>query len=759
MLSGGSDSLSDAVRLLSLRRPATTATKAPELPRDSSAAAALATPRHPHKDDASLRPRAPIHPQHKAGKRQAAEDKRNISELWKSLNDFSRRSREDGDSDTADSYYNESNCSEVHFLNIDKSKSSRFVIPELPTGQVVKVNILSTWGDPHLLGLMGLEIFDDRGVLVTHTRTKIFADPQSSDHAVENLFDGVNHTCDDRHAWLAPFTQGRDHTLVIELDRPCTIAVIRVWNYNKSRPHASRGARYVEMFLDGSPIYKGELRRALGQCASSSRDCCDSILFTRSRSVLDTIEARDRCMGSREQQGEEEQQQQQQQQQGIFSRGSFCLADERPASSGGLRPSTSVLARRRQPVLCRRVEVAIRSNWGDLSAVGLSRLTAVGADLQDLSLPPLQALHWASVDSCGAVSLQRELPLPRLGLDEGPLLVTYPEQGARRIGGAVVLKFDFGARVALKGLKVWNYCDDGEGAFMGAKHVTVYVDGVAALNSIVRKAPGERRFDYHQFLPLNSLAAAPDAGSQGACGDTEGDEEEGAGEETILFFNGPSADPGVATGPRCCEELQQYETPVHPTGSLLKIVILRNHGDRGLVSIDGLLLYDGGGWPIFVDDDMIKASPFAYVSSPAQRSRARGFEAVCLEGWAAPLAARSTLYVLFEEPVTLSLVKIFNCSRRPDRGARDIELYIDDEVVFKGSLNAAPAQACGEGLVHLFYDTRGAADGGCHQSVLFTNDPEICERERGSIPEVEEEMLFLDGGSVAVSEWEETTYR
>jgi protein JBTS26 len=35
---------------------------------------------------------------------------------------------------------------------------------------------------------------------------------------VDNLLDGVNHTSDDLHAWLAPFSRGQDHFIYIEFD-------------------------------------------------------------------------------------------------------------------------------------------------------------------------------------------------------------------------------------------------------------------------------------------------------------------------------------------------------------------------------------------------------------------------------------------------------------------------------------------------------------------------------------------------------------
>ena len=40
--------------------------------------------------------------------------------------------------------------------------------------------------------------------------------------------------------------------------------MIRVWNYNKSRIHSYRGARYIEILLDERPVFKGEIQKAPG---------------------------------------------------------------------------------------------------------------------------------------------------------------------------------------------------------------------------------------------------------------------------------------------------------------------------------------------------------------------------------------------------------------------------------------------------------------------------------------------------------------
>ena len=41
-----------------------------------------------------------------------------------------------------------------------------FVIPELPVGQQMVINIKTTWGDQHYVGLTGLEIFASTGLPV-----------------------------------------------------------------------------------------------------------------------------------------------------------------------------------------------------------------------------------------------------------------------------------------------------------------------------------------------------------------------------------------------------------------------------------------------------------------------------------------------------------------------------------------------------------------------------------------------------------------
>jgi protein JBTS26 len=65
------------------------------------------------------------------------------------------------------------------------------------------------------------------------------------------------------------------------LDFGCvvTLSLIRIWNFNKSRPHAARGARFVTLHLDDRLIFRGEISKAPGTLAGAEA-CAENILFT-----------------------------------------------------------------------------------------------------------------------------------------------------------------------------------------------------------------------------------------------------------------------------------------------------------------------------------------------------------------------------------------------------------------------------------------------------------------------------------------------
>jgi len=89
-------------------------------------------------------------------------------------------------------------------------------IPTLPlVRRTLRLYLLTTWGDDHYVGLTSIEVFDEHGMLITVADpiNAVTANPYSvadcndihDPRTPDKVIDGVCATCDDSHAWLAPY--------------------------------------------------------------------------------------------------------------------------------------------------------------------------------------------------------------------------------------------------------------------------------------------------------------------------------------------------------------------------------------------------------------------------------------------------------------------------------------------------------------------------------------------------------------------------
>lgn len=108
---------------------------------------------------------------------------------------------------------------------------------------------------------------------------------------VDKLVDGKCFTTDELHTWIHQISPETIHQQAIKIDlaaaallskktqldsfdfvldsladQKVEIAMIRIWNYNKSRIHSFRGARLIVLQLDKKTIFRGEIKRAPGNC-------------------------------------------------------------------------------------------------------------------------------------------------------------------------------------------------------------------------------------------------------------------------------------------------------------------------------------------------------------------------------------------------------------------------------------------------------------------------------------------------------------
>ena len=143
---------------------------------------------------------------------------------------------------------------------------------------LIKGDIILKDGDIANVTQLSVQDLLPSGVTVASTTTNDENNQlQSSDpRKVTNLIDGINLTRDDLHSWLTsidvlPTTiistshtnkqhpSSSEHQLHIPLTGfqidfhdLCTVSMIRIFNYNKSRTHSTRGVRHCCLLIPGS---------------------------------------------------------------------------------------------------------------------------------------------------------------------------------------------------------------------------------------------------------------------------------------------------------------------------------------------------------------------------------------------------------------------------------------------------------------------------------------------------------------------------
>ncbi|KAL0236896.1 hypothetical protein PCE1_000293 [Barthelona sp. PCE] len=163
-------------------------------------------------------------------------------------------------------------------------------IPEKPRGRVLRFELMTSWGDPHWVGLTSLQIFGFPFVETAPISVQCnVSHPLSNGtgaFAVHSLFDGVHITSAEQNMFLAPFTLEDPVIITCDLPAKCTLGAIRFWNYNKNRMDADKGARLIKMFLDDVPVFQGEIGVASGDLSQQHED----ILFVSSTSYQERLQ-------------------------------------------------------------------------------------------------------------------------------------------------------------------------------------------------------------------------------------------------------------------------------------------------------------------------------------------------------------------------------------------------------------------------------------------------------------------------------------
>eukprot|EP01060_Flectonema_neradi_P032226 TRINITY_DN5086_c1_g2_i2.p1 TRINITY_DN5086_c1_g2~~TRINITY_DN5086_c1_g2_i2.p1 ORF type:complete len:1083 (+),score=169.17 TRINITY_DN5086_c1_g2_i2:115-3249(+) len=365
------------------------------------------------------------------------------------------------------------------------------------------------------------------------------------------------------------------------------------------------------------------------------------------------------------------------------------------------------------------VSIEIMTNWGDMQNVGVNGIEflseegdVIPATCENISTWPWNVAH-------GLVS-----------------------------GGPLILTFSFEKECSVYGVRIYNFNESLATTPRGIKRLRVHVNNVLSSpqsGHYIRKAPGTTSgTQFSQTIHLSTLQR--DFNST-VTGSTMNKQVSDAVTRARL-----SSKPF----PKELLDILGYEPPLFPAAHVFRLELTGTHGDQYYIGLNGIELFDVRNESIPLSSSNMEAIPRDITVLPNNKNDLRilpnlvdGVNSSSDDNhiWLAPYlpGTVSLVYVIFEEPVAVSRIAIWNYSKTPSRGAQQVTVYADESVIYSGSLKRAPDIGSDDSIDF-------------SQHMIFTNDLSVAGldiiQSNPSSQDSSGGVLFYDSGKVSALEEE-----
>ncbi|CEF66327.1 Domain of unknown function DUF4457 domain-containing protein [Strongyloides ratti] len=561
--------------------------------------------------------------------------------------------------------------------------NDNIMIPELPAGCVLSLNLIESWsGSNEKFGIRGVEIFNSQGSLIHPIQATCNGEVVSG--KIEKIFFVSGPSIKDKSNNVIVNKRPNDSCVTIRAPFKKTevVSMIRIYNFNKSRVDMMLGVRFIEIRLDNLPIFSGEISTSFG-LSDGNGIIGDTILFTVSDEILEEVRKNDISLKYFEMITNDDENDNYKKLANCGELQDVNVCAHRPTTAESEKMESISQLRRlsisdqekmikldemieddeeieidgiENCIKTKILHLELLSNWGCQEFIGLTGLQFLGENGKAIDTSEYVIKSSAGDDE----SIQNLLNKKNLTLNKKNMWLTAYDND-KNICPCITVTFK--NEVYLYGLSIWNYNESEEMSYAGVKYLRIFANGKKIEDSVLlRKGPGFVYYDYVQDILFNVCR------------------------RNINIFARPNTKSVVAF-------IYQFR-------------LLSTWGDDYYIGLNGIELTGRDGKKIKLKAQNIACFPESVNILPNVANDPRVSTNLILDKpdnkrtcdtWLTPLLPNNTvrIFVIFDFPTYISDIIIYNYSKTPERGVKDIVILADDLIIFSGEVEQSKIGSVG----------------------------------------------------------------